>query len=67
MKGLVDRTIRTVADESQKLRAKFEAEGKELSPKLQATVTQVYEAAVKTANDFKVQAESAINSIAKKN
>lgn len=66
-KALVDRTIRTVADESQKLRGKFEAEGKQLSPKLEATVNQVYQAAVKAANDFKTQADSVVNSITKKN
>lgn len=59
--------MRTVVEETNKLRNRLEAEGQQLTPKIEATLKQVYESAVKTAEDFKTQAENAVNAIAKKN
>lgn len=62
-----ERSLRTIVDETQKLRTKLAAAGEEVSPKLEATIKQVYEGAVKTAEDFKNQVETQVNAIAKKN
>lgn len=66
-KGVADRALSTVAEETEKLRTRLEAEGKQFTPKIQATIDQVKEVVVKTANDFKTQAEAALNTISKKN
>lgn len=65
--AVADRALRTVAEESQKLRTRLEAEGKQFTPKIEATIKQVNEAVVKTAQDLKTQAEAALNTISKKN
>lgn len=66
-KDVADRALRTVAEESEKLKTRLEAEGKQFTPKIQATIKQVNEAIVKTAKDFKTQAEATLNTITKKN
>lgn len=67
LKEVAEKSISTVLTETKKLREKFEKEGSQITPKIEATIKQVYDSALKTANDFKTQAEAAVNSIAKKN
>lgn len=64
---VAEKSINTILTESKKLQEHFVKESSQITPKTEATVKQVYESALKTANDFKVQAEAAVNSIAKKN
>lgn len=67
LQEVAERSLRTVVDETQKLRTRLQAEGQQISPKIEETLKAVYDSSVKTAQDFKTQAESAINSIQKKN
>lgn len=62
-----ERSLRTVAEEATKLRTRLQAEGQQISPKLEATIKKVYESAVKTATDVQTQAQNAVNAVAKKN
>lgn len=45
----------------------MEAEGQKISPKIEETLKAVYDNSLKTAQDFRTQAEAAINQIQKKN
>lgn len=67
LQEVAERSLKTVVDESKKLRTRLEAEGQQISPKLEQTLKTVYDSAVKTAKDFKTQADKTINEIQKKN
>lgn len=65
LKEYGEKTVKTVLEESKKLRDKLQAEGTKITPQLEAALKNVYDSAVKTANDLKVQAENAINTAKK--
>ncbi|XP_055295701.1 uncharacterized protein LOC129565164 isoform X1 [Sitodiplosis mosellana] len=67
LQDIADKTLRTVVQEGQKLKTRLEAEGERIKPQVEATLKQITEAATKTATEFKANAETAINSISKKN
>lgn len=67
LQEVAERSFRTIVDESQKLRTRLEAEGQKISPKIEETLKSVYDSSLKTAQDFRTQAEAAINQIQKKN
>lgn len=59
--------MNTIISESKKLQDKLDAERVKLAPKLEAAIKNVYDSALKTANELRVQAETAMNSLSKKN
>lgn len=65
-KAVGEQSLRTIVEESKNLRTRLEAAGQEITPKIEATLKQIYDSAVQTAQDFKTQAEAAVNTIAKK-
>lgn len=64
---VAERTLRTVVDSTQTLRRNLEKEGERVSPKIEATLKAIYDSSLKTVNELKTTAETAVNSIQKKN
>lgn len=62
-----ERSLRTIVDETAKLRTRLQEAGTEITPKIEATLNQVVASAQETAQQFKTQAEAAVNTIAKQN
>lgn len=62
-----ERSLRTIVDETAKLRTRLQEAGAEITPKIEATLKQVVDSAQETAQQFKTQAEAAVNTIAKQN
>lgn len=59
--------MNTIVDETKKLRTRLEAEGQQVSPKLEEALKSVYNSAVSTAKGFKEQVDTTINNISKGN
>ncbi|XP_031617527.1 uncharacterized protein LOC116337255 [Contarinia nasturtii] len=67
LQSVGENALRTIADESEKLRSRLQAAGHEITPQIEQNLKKINEAVIKSAQDFKTQAESTLNSISKKN